>query len=69
MVNLRSLVSHLKSQHNAGQGYGPASDLAYMPDDILMEEYDAALLGNQNSYILKDCLKEATRRGLVSTSR
>lgn len=66
MVNLRALVSQLKAQHTVMQGYGPASDLTYMPDDILMEECDAALLGIQNSYALEDCLKEASRRGLIS---
>lgn len=66
MINLRSVINHLKAQYAAEQRFGPASDLIYMPDDILMEECDAALIGSNNSYSVEDCLKEATRRGLIS---
>jgi len=65
MMVSRNVMDGLKAKHSAEGRLGPASDLFHLPDDLLMEEYDAALLGYHNSYSLKDCTKEAVRRGLV----
>ncbi|MBD1909495.1 MULTISPECIES: hypothetical protein [unclassified Leptolyngbya] len=68
MMISRSTIDSLKAQYAAEGRFGPMSDLFYLPDDILMEEYDAALLGSNHSYSMEDCWQEAIRRGLIAVT-